>query len=349
MAKKCKILVGGICGNSYGAQVAKSLSLLPEHYELIGADASLSYLVDAIKVEKLINFPKASSDLYLETLASVYRDNNIDYYIEGSEAEQKVLNNHRDFLKQNKINWISNNKNVLDICLDKRNLGKFLENNKFFVPKIFLLEELEKDQSLFPVILKPYSQSSGSNNVYIAQDLEDIKAILHLSNRTIESYVLQEYIGTLDSEYTIGLLHNNKGIFIGSATLKRDLSQPLSVKYTTSNQTSRKELGETLIISSGFSQGLLYQDKAIEEYCRIIAEKLQSTGPLNFQGRLVGDRFYIFEINSRFSGTSFMRAMSGFNEADLWMKYVNTEESISVFHISTNVRYKRIIKEIKEF
>ena len=90
MKKKLKILVSCICGNSYGAQIAKSLTLLHKNYELFGADSTLSDIVDTIKLIKLINIPKASATSYLDSLINYYHDNAIDYYIEGSEAEQRV-------------------------------------------------------------------------------------------------------------------------------------------------------------------------------------------------------------------------------------------------------------------
>lgn len=348
MKEKLKILVSGICGNSYGAQIAKSLTLLHENYEIFGADATTSTLVDTIKVKNLIELPKASSDSYLNSLAACYHENSIDYLIEGSEPEQKSLNDNRDFLNANKINWVSNNKHAIETCLDKRKLGQFLKNNSFWHPKILSITELDSDSSLFPVILKPYSQSGGSNHVYLAQDMDDIKAILQLSRREIGSYMIQEYLGTPDAEYTVGILHNNDGVFIGSATLKRNLSQSLSVKHSVKNLTEKHELGEVLVISSGFSQGLLHRNRAIEDYCRHVAETLKSSGPLNFQGRLVGGKFYIFEINPRFSGTSFMRSLSGFNEADLWMKHIDKKVSSSPFYIKSKILYKRVIKEIRE-
>lgn len=348
MKEKVNILVSGICGNSYGAQVAKSLTLLDETYELFGADAVLSTLVNAIQVRKLIQLPKASEDYYLDSLTACYHENSIDYFIEGSESEQKILNDNRDLLSKNKINWITNNKNVIDTCLDKRHLSQFLKNNNFWHPKTFLIEDLVDDCEIFPVILKPHSHSGGSNHVYIAQDIDDVEAILQISREEIDSYIIQEYLGTPDAEYTVGILHNDNGIFIGSATLKRDLSQSLSIKYITKNLTEKHELGGELVISSGFSQGLLQHNQAIEDYCRHIAETLKSSGPLNFQGRLVGDKFYIFEINPRFSGTSFMRALSAFNEADLWIKSINKKAPSSPFYIKSKTLYKRFIKEIRE-
>jgi carbamoyl-phosphate synthase large subunit len=86
----------------------------------------------------------------------------------------------------------------------------------------------------------------------------------------------------------------------------------------------------------------------IEAYCCSIAEKLGSTGPLNFQGRMHNGKFYIFEINPRFSGTSFMRAMSGFNEADLWIKNLKYSNKLLPFYVAQKKYYKRVIQEIIE-
>jgi carbamoyl-phosphate synthase large subunit len=48
-----------------------------------------------------------------------------------------------------------------------------------------------------------------------------------------------------------------------------------------------------------------------------MANALGSVGPLNIQGRLDNGEFVAFEINPRFSGTTPMRAMAGFNEPEL--------------------------------
>jgi len=343
--RKLKILVTAIGGHSYGAQIAKSLSLLKGKYELYGTDALQQEIVSEISVERFCILPKASSDSYLSALVSLYKRENIDFLIDGSEAEQKILNENRAFLLENDVNWISNNKEVLDTCLNKIKFAGFLKKNNFLFPKTYL--NYLDEAVIFPVILKPNLHSGGSSNVYIAQSREDVNAVLQLSKIRLEDFCIQEYVGDSESEYTVGILHNNKGKFLGSATLKRDLTQPLSVKTVAKNLTNRTELGEKLVISSGFSQGILMQHKLIEDYCRMVAEKLGSTGALNFQGRLKNDKFYIFEINPRFSGTSFMRALSDFNEADLWVKNLDNIDEIDPFYITKNAYYKRMVKEIK--
>lgn len=337
---KINVLITGIAGTSYGAQIAKSLALLPEKYTIFGADA------DPINLEH-IKLPLASSPMYLKQLLEVYVYHKIDYIIEGSEAEQRLLNSNREYLHKHGINWIANSKGVIDCVQDKLSINNFLQSKGFPAPKTYMADEgFKLDANDFPVIMKPLRCSSGSANVYIAQNVDDIKAILQLSRMGLSDFCIQEYVGTPDHEYTVGVLHNNQGQFLGSATLRRDLRAALSVKTSVVNITSKSNLGERLVVSSGVSQGLMQHHSAIEEYCRMIAEFLGSTGPLNFQGRLVDDKFYIFEINPRFSGTSYMRALAGLNEADVYIGNISSQVSAEHVYVTNKLMCKRIIHEI---
>ena len=82
-------------------------------------------------------------------------------------------------------------------------------------------------------------------------------------------------------------------------------------------RAGRPELGPTLAISSGISQGRIVDAAPVLRTAEAIAQGLGSVGPLNIQGRISRGTFVPFEINPRFSGTSPMRAMAGFNEPEL--------------------------------
>ena len=58
----------------------------------------------------------------------------------------------------------------------------------------------------------------------------------------------------------------------------------------------------------------------MRKYCEELAVKMGCTYSVNVQCRLVDGVPYVFEINPRFSGTSFMRAMVGYNEPDILIK-----------------------------
>ena len=75
--------------------------------------------------------------------------------------------------------------------------------------------------------------------------------------------------------------------------------------------------GADFLISSGYSQGHIGSYPEIAETAVAIAEAIGSRGPINVQGRLTVDgEFVPFEINPRFSASTYLRALAGFNEVD---------------------------------
>lgn len=133
--------------------------------------------------------------------------------------------------------------------------------------------------------------------------------------------LLQEYVGDPYHEYTVGVLNALDGCFVGSIALKRNILSGLSNRIKIPNRTERKELSPILAISSGVSQGDIEDYSEIREECERIANAIESKGPLNVQCRFVNGHVIPFEINPRFSGTSYMRALAGFNEPDILIRY----------------------------
>ncbi len=128
--------------------------------------------------------------------------------------------------------------------------------------------------------------------------------------------VVQEYIGAPTDEFTVGVLHSPAGECLGSIVIRREILSGLSNRLRVPNRTGRPEFGDHLVVSSGITQGAVVEHERVERASLAIAHALGSTGPLNVQGRLVGDEFVPFEINPRFSGTAPMRALAGFNEPE---------------------------------
>jgi carbamoyl-phosphate synthase large subunit len=55
-----------------------------------------------------------------------------------------------------------------------------------------------------------------------------------------------------------------------------------------------------------------------------IAAALNNAGPLDIQGRVRDGVLLPFEINPRFSGSVFLRAMAGFNQVDAFLQSFRT-------------------------
>jgi len=94
--------------------------------------------------------------------------------------------------------------------------------------------------------------------------------------------------------------------------MKRIFNTKLSIAY-------KSELG---IISSGYSQGLIDDFPEHRKIAEKIALSIGSRGPLNIQGRVKDGKFIPFEINPRFSASTYLRSLAGVNEIDVYLKYL---------------------------
>jgi carbamoyl-phosphate synthase large subunit len=127
-------------------------------------------------------------------------------------------------------------------------------------------------------------------------------------------------VGTADAEFTVGILFGQDGAYLNSIAVKRIIGNALSVRSSAPNRTGRTDLGERLVVSSGVSQGTVGRWPEVTRQCEAIAKALRPTAPINIQCRLVDGRVIPFEINPRFSGTTSLRAMAGYNEPDVLIR-----------------------------
>jgi len=216
-----------------------------------------------------------------------------------------------------------NSSEVIDACMDKWRTVQLLQSNGFTVPRSFLIES-EKDISqvdVLPVVIKPAIGGGGSYNVYIAQDEEELHFFCKFILKQKMFPLVQEYIGTPDDEYTVGVLTTLDGKLVNSIAVKRYILSGLSAKIKTRNRTEKEYLSDILAISSGISQGIIDDYKEVREVCEQIAIKLEAKGPINIQCRFWNGKVYPFEINPRFSGTTSLRAMVGYNEPDILIRH----------------------------
>ena len=94
--------------------------------------------------------------------------------------------------------------------------------------------------------------------------------------------------------------------------MRRELNAKLSLAYR----------GRGGIVSSGYSQGHIGEYPSVCRQAEQIAGTIGSRGPINIQGRVRGGTLLPFEINPRFSASTYLRAMAGFNEVDAMLRYL---------------------------
>jgi carbamoyl-phosphate synthase large subunit len=215
--------------------------------------------------------PPANRPDYIKALLKLCLSQKIQVLFCGSEPELRVLNQNRDVFVRHNILLPINSRRVIEICLDKSRTFRFLEENNFHVPKWRLLRsdgglKYLKDLSL-PVVIKPSIGSGGSVNIFVAQTYQEINFFVRYLLQLCPQVVVQEYMGTPDHEYTVGVLSDLNGKLLNSIGLKRYILSSLSNKIKIPNLTSRKELGPILAISSGISQGEIGRFPEVTQQC----------------------------------------------------------------------------------
>jgi carbamoyl-phosphate synthase large subunit len=319
-----RVLVTAIGGGGHGDQILKALRLAPPgRYAIFGADAN-KHCPQAKLVERFVTLPLARDPEYMTVLMRTCRELGVQVLFHGCEPELLLFAANRKKIEEADIFLPINDTDLIKLCMDKVKTNARLAELGFPTPRyVNVTSEIELDCiDWFPVVVKPAVGGGGSANVFIAQDMRELRALgTYLGLGVITSgFMIQEYVGTPEQEYTVGVLHDLDGRYVNAIAVKRHLSSGLSVRASVTNRTERKDLGPRLVISSGVSQGDIGRHEKVTQQCREIAERLGSRGPLNLQCRLVDGKVRVFEINPRFSGTTSLRAMMGFNEPDLLIR-----------------------------
>ncbi|RPE13232.1 ATP-grasp domain-containing protein [Chitinophaga lutea] len=324
-----KVLVTGVGGGGLGEQTLKALKLSKLPLDIIAADVTpISKGLSQVKRAFIV--PPASSSNYINEVLSICAAEKVNVLFCGSEAELKKLSKHRQQIIDAGIFFPINNDKVIATCLDKFKTAEFFRENNIPYPKTYKITCLSDIDQIgtFPLVLKPNTGAGGSANTMIVQSKDELFAFVKYLLGFYNEFVAQEYVGDPESEYTVGVLSDMNGKLINSIAINRFISSGLGNRIKVKNTSGRSELGEHLIISSGISQGEIGRFPLVTKQCEEIAQKIGSTGPLNIQCRLVNGKVYIFEINPRYSGTSSMRAMVGFNEPDLMIRHHYLNEPI---------------------
>ena len=314
------VLITVVGGGGVGEQTLKALRAAGG-YRIVGADIRARCAQFAL-VDEAITLPPAHAPEYLEALLSVSSKLGVRAIFPGSEAELRLISDEREALEAAGIFLPVNPRSVIDICMDKVATAGFLAANGFDTPRSVRFQSLDDLAAVdrFPVVLKPASGGGGSRDVYIAQTPRELALIGEYILSRETDVMVQEYVGTPDEEYTVGVLHDMDGNFVNSIALRRLLQGQLHSRARIPNRTGRAELGDVLVISSGVSHGYIDDFPDVSGPCERIAAALGSRGPLNVQCRFVDGQVQVFEINPRFSGTTSIRAMVGFNEPDLLLR-----------------------------
>lgn len=299
-----KVLLLGVGGNvSQGILKAIRNSELPIH--IVGA--CVSYMsVGLYMCDEAIISPYAKDENFIQWVIEICHTKNIDIIMTGVEEIVLELEKNREKLEScSHAIFVSSSLDKLVIGQDKYLTSKWLKDNNCNYPKFCLLENKDQLNSLvaevgYPLILKPRSGKS-SNGVYKVIDATELEKYAELTN-----YIVQQYVGDEDSEYTVGCYCSKTGILQNIIIMNRKLKN-----------------GTTIYAKVVDNENICLEIKKI-------CQQFKPNGPFNVQLRLDKDgRPVPFEFNVRFSGTTAIRSIFGYRDVEAEIREYILKEDIS--------------------
>ncbi|MHC1696856.1 MAG: ATP-grasp domain-containing protein [Geobacteraceae bacterium] len=299
--KKLTVMVTG-AGAVLGQGILRSLRMAHLPIRIITADpdyrAAGHWLGDFATI-----VPMADNHEYLSVVEGILSREQVDLLLIGTDVELLLFSRERSRIeKEYGTRIVVSPPQVIEIANDKLLTARFLEDSGFpyaisaSADDPVALEGLVRNCG-FPLISKP-KQGARSVGVAILHGPDDLARINGRSE-----LLVQELLPDAEGEFTSGCLVVQQRCE-ATVVLRRDLRDGNT--YRAYTDTSGRFEAE---ISS-------------------IAERLGCFGPCNFQFRVRNGRPVIFEINARFSGTTPIRAMLGFNEVVAMVDFITSDKSI---------------------
>ena len=284
-----RVLVTG-AGALLGQGILRSFRGMKRNVELVAVDpsplAAGLYWADRGHLVPMANAPN-----YLDRMRALLEHERPDVVFIGTDVELAIFAAHRAALEREfETHIIVSDPRVIAIADDKYKTFEFLRDNGFAYPRTALAEDAAGlvDEVGFPLIVKP---RVGARSVGVVR-VEDHTALRRCLEQP-EGLMVQELAGDDAHEYTAGVLCFD-GEVRASIVMRRDLRDGNTYRAYVDNTPS------------------------LNDAVRAMGRALKPYGPANFQFRTDPDGVpRVFEINGRFSGTTPLRALAGFNEVEM--------------------------------
>ena len=282
------ILVLGVGGN-VGQGIVKALRLSDLNVTIFGSCVS-PYSAGLYLCDHSLISPFATDDVFLTWLIETCNKYSIAGVLCGVEEVLVVLAKNREYIESSsKAKVVVADSKIIELCLDKYITADWLQKRNIGGPTSCVGNDTSGLQELiqsvgFPLIAKPRQGKGSIGIVQIKSNQEFTEEIC------TDNYVIQEYLGDADHEYTVSTFTDSRFNIRGLISFRRKLA-----------------FGTTVF-------AVVVDDSVLSAKVRHIVNELQIVGPCNVQLRYRGDEPVAFEINARFSGTTPIRAHYGFND-----------------------------------
>ena len=288
------VLVTG-AGSVIGQAIIKSLRASSLEVNIIAADyfpmavglywcKSHYLLPDILKAD-------VAQEQWLKAVLDIVRKESVDIILVGLDFELELFASFQKLIEdQTGARVVVGEQDKVHFCQDKWLTVLFLRDHGLpFIPSSLPADmETFVSEAGFPLIVKP-RRGFRSRNIFLVHDHGQLAEAVG----KCPDPVIQKYVGDVAQEYTCGVLMLD-GKLISRVTLRRFLKD-----------------GNT---SHAFYEGKCTQ---VDSFVERLSGILRLYGPSNIQLRLTDKGPMVFEINPRFSGTTYIRALFGVNEVEI--------------------------------
>lgn len=226
---------------------------------------------------------------YIDFLLEVSQKESIDYIIPLTDLEIDVINRNRDAFKEAGVTVLIQSENCLKIARNKFAMYElFKDDENVILPYSVSSENLDMSFPL-PAVAKPVDGRSSEGLMRIT-NLDQLSNVATLSN-----YIVQEMIP--GSVFTVDYVRDQQG---------NDFAVPREELLRTKNGA-----GTTVRVVN---------DANLNSIVSYIGNKLDITGCINMEFIFNKDKYYLIDINPRFSAGV---AFSNFVGFDMVTSHMN--------------------------
>lgn len=246
------------------------------------------YPKEWIATSKLVNsfykVPSAKDKEYISTILKLCSLNKIEYLIPLTDNEVDVLSPQRQLFERNGITLCLPHQNSISIARDKLKTFNYFKNNNriLVVPTFENINDIDA-KKYNNIIAKP-RKGRSSEGIIKSNDIKKLKYHFSKSN----NYIFQPII---------------EGTFITVDTIRDIFDNKMSI--------SRKELIRTMNGAGIVVE--IFKDKKLDSIVNCITKSLDIIGSINIEFILKKDKYFLMEINPRFSAGIGYSIISGYD------------------------------------
>ena len=316
MRRQCRVMVTG-AGSGVGQGIIKALRISDLPVTLVAADIA-SMNAALYRADEAVIIPRVEQTNALERIVELLLQHRIDVVMIGSEFDLEFFSLNRIEIELRAgVTIIVAPPATVAIANDKWLTAEFLRGKGLPYAEAYLPKDQEDAVRCaqkwgFPVVLKT-RRGTSSRHVHIVRDSESLKKVFPGTPVPMLQRVIDIPSSELGSEYTCSVFKAADGSMIGPFTARR------TVRGGTSWHI---EVAPFVALNAPLLA---------------IAHALDFVGSLNVQLMLTEEGAIPFELNSRFSGTTAVRAHFGFNEPEMALRSFFYKEAVPVPEIRAGV------------